>query len=204
MPVELLDCEQRSEEWYQARLGIATASNFKSVLAKGEGKTRLAYMRRLAAEIITGEPGETFESAAMVRGREMEAEARDFYTFMKDAEPVPVGFIRNGQKGCSPDSLLGDDGMLEIKTQRADLLIATILKDDFPPEHMHQCQGQLWVAEREWLDLVVYWPSMPLFVKRITRDPTHIGVLDSAVTTFNADLAEMVGKVKAFEKGPGN
>ena len=200
--IQILDCEQRSDEWYEARRGIPTASEFKAILSKGKGtapsKTRLSYMRRLAGEIITGSPGETFESAAMIRGREMEAEARDFYAFMHDAEPTPVGFIRNARKGCSPDSLLGDDGMLEIKTQRADLLIDTILKDGFPPEHRAQCQGQLWIAEREWLDLAVYWPGMPLFVKRAERDEQYIKDLSDAVDAFTEELDAMVEKVRQY------
>ena len=203
MTLVILECEQRSDQWYEARRGIPTASEFKAILSKGKGsapsKTRLSYMRRLAGEIITGSPGETFESQAMIRGREMEDEARNFYIFMRDAEPQYVGFIRNERKGCSPDSLLGDDGMLEIKTQRADLLIETILKDEFPPEHKAQCQGQLWVAERQWLDLIVYWPGMPLFVKRVERDDEYIKALSAAVDAFNEDLDAMVAKVRHYK-----
>lgn len=199
MSVEILDCDQRSEAWYLARMGLPTASEFKAILAQGKGLTRLSYMRRLAAEIVTQQPGETFESAAMIRGREMEAEARGFYAFMRDADPQTVGFIRNARKGCSPDSLLGNDGMLEIKTQRADLLIETILKDEFPSEHKAQCQGQLWIAEREWIDLAVYWPGMPFFVKRATRDDAYIAELDGAVETFNAELDAMVEKIRKYE-----
>jgi len=204
MTLEILDCEQRSEQWFAARCGLPTASEFKAILSKGRGdapsKTRLSYMRRLAGEIITGYPGETFESAAMIRGREMEDEARNFYKFMRDAEPQYVGFIRNGRKGCSPDSLLGDDGMLEIKTQRADLLIETILKDQFPPEHKAQCQGQLWVAERQWLDLCVYFTGMPMFVKRIERDEDYIKELSAAVDAFNEELDAMVEKVRNYSE----
>ena len=202
MTLEILACEQRSDEWYRARLGIPTASEFKAILSNGRkgepSKTRLSYMRRLAGEIITQQPGETFESAAMIRGREMEDEARNFYIFMRDAEPEYVGFIRNGRKGCSPDSLLSDDGMLEIKTQRADLLIETILKDEFPSEHKAQGQGQLWVAEREWLDLLVYWPGMPMFVKRINRDEKYIKGLSEAVDAFTEELDAMVEKARSY------
>lgn len=197
------DIEQGTDAWRQLRCGLPTASEFSSILAKGkngaESKTRLSYMRRLAAEIITRQPGETFESAAMVRGREMEAEARDFYAFMRDADPQAVGFIRNGRKGCSPDSLLGNDGMLEIKTQRADLLIETILKDEFPSEHKAQCQGQLWIAGREWIDIAVYWPGMPFFVKRATRDEAYIQELADAVSAFNNELDAMVEKIRKYE-----
>lgn len=198
MTLQILDCEQRSPDWWQARLGIPTASEFSKILAKGEGKTRASYMRRLAGEILTGEPAETFESAAMIRGREMEAEARESYRFVYGADPQPVGFIRNGAKGCSPDSLIGDDGMLEIKTQKAELLVKTILDDRFPPEHKAQVQGQLWVAERQWCDLCVFWPGLPLFVKRAERDEEYIKALAEAVERFNEELAEMVEQVQRY------
>lgn len=205
MTLEILDCEQRSAEWFMARCGLPTASEFDSILANGTkgkpSKTRQSYMRRLAAEIITGQPGETYESAAMARGRAMEPEARNYYSVLKDADPTPVGFVKNGRRGCSPDALLGDDGLLEIKTQRADLLVDTILKGEFPKEHVPQCQGQLWITEREWLDLIVYWPGMPPFVKRAYRDDAFIASLDKAVDRFLDELDAMVAKVRAFSTG---
>ncbi|GEC56812.1 hypothetical protein M2209_003185 [Bradyrhizobium elkanii] len=169
---------------------------FSAILAKGEGKTRRAYRNRLAAEIITGEPTETFTSPAMERGHIMEAEARDAYSFMMDADPTRVGFVKNGDKGCSPDSFLGDKGILEIKTQRGDLLVDTLLKNEFPPEHKAQCQGALWICEREWVDITVYWPNMPLFVKRAYRDDGYIANLAGAVAAFNEELTEVVHTIR--------
>jgi hypothetical protein len=196
--VEVIDCEQNSEEWFRARLGLPTASMFSDVLAKGEGKTRRSYMLRLAGEIITGEPTESFTSPAMERGKLMEDEARAMYEFLSDEPLERVGFIRNGDKGCSPDSLIGANAGLEIKTKRSDLLIDTILRDRFPPEHVAQCQGFLWVAEREWCDLVCYWPRLPLFVKRAYRDEPYIKTLASEVAKFNAELAETVEKIRRY------
>lgn len=201
--MEIFDFEQQSPEWFAARAGIPTASEFATVMAKGKGggesKTRRTYLLKLAGEIITGEPMDSYCNHHMERGRVMEAEARNFYAFMMDAEPQPVGFIRNGAKGCSPDSLLGNSGVLEIKTKLPHLLIDLILKDEFPPEHKAQCQGQLWVAEREWLDLVVYWPKLPLFVKRVGRDEDYIKTLATAVDSFNDELRQMVERVQAYE-----
>lgn len=196
--IEVFQMEQRSAEWYAARLGIPTASEFATVLAKGEGKTRGAYLRKLAGEILTGEPAENYTNGAMDRGRAMEAEARDCYAFMQDAEPELVGFIRNGDVGCSPDSLIGESGMLEIKTAAPHVLIELLRKDQFPPEHRAQCQGALWVAEREWIDIAIYWPRLPLFVKRATRDEQYIAELASAVAAFNAELAETVDMVRRY------
>lgn len=198
MSIQIIDCEQGSSEWHQARLGIPTASNFAKILAKGEGKTRRAYMLQLAAEIITGELGEQFTTPAMERGKVMEAEARELYTFVSNIVPERVGFIRRGLAGWSPDSLLGDKGALEIKTQRADLLIETILKDEFPPEHKAQCQGGLWVGERDWIELCVYWPKIPLFLKKVYRDDIYIKTLESEVERFTAELHDLVGRIRAY------
>ena len=199
------DCEQGSEDWFRARMGIPTASEFGTVLAPragSEGKMRRTYLHKLAGEIITGEPMERYGNAHMDRGHEMEAEARSLYAFMSDADPTQIGFLRNGQKGCSPDSLIGDAGVLEIKTKLPHLLIDCILKDDFPAEHKAQCQGALWVAEREWVDIAVYWPRMPLFVKRAYRDEEYISKLSDAIDAFNADLAAVVDRIKAYGVEP--
>jgi hypothetical protein len=193
------DIEQGSDQWFQARLGIPTASMFGAVMAKGEGKTRRSYLYKLAGECITMEPTEAFTNGWLDRGKVMEAEARDFYHFVQGGELRQVGFILNGDKGCSPDSLIGNDGGLEIKTQRADLLIETILKDQVPSEHMAQLQGNMWVSERQWWDLVVYWPKMPLFVKRVTRDEAYIKLLADEVAKFNADLRALVTRLRAIE-----
>lgn len=196
--IEILDCEQNSEEWYRARAGMPTASEFSTVMAKGEGKIRRTYMLKLAGEILTGEPMESYSNAHMERGKLMEAEARNLYSFMTDNEPRQVGFIRNGPKGCSPDSLIGNDGMLEIKTKLPHLMIETILRDDFPPEHKAQCQGALWVAERDFIDIAIYWPKLPLFTKRAYRDATYISNLASEVDRFNVELAQTVDKIRRY------
>ena len=204
--IERFDCDQGSLDWQLARLGLPTASMFDAVLAKGRGGaeslTRARYLRTLAAELITGEPGESFVTPAMERGKQMEAEAREFYAFVHDADPELVGFIKNGRAGCSPDALLGDDGTLEIKTKRGDILIDALLRDEFPAEHIPQCQGNLWVAEREWIDLACYWPGLPMLVKRAYRDEPYIKALAGEVARFNDELAAIVDRVKAYGSAP--
>lgn len=200
--LKIIDCEQSSPEWFAARLGLPTASMFATVMAKGKGGgeslTRKTYLLKLAGEIITGEPMDSYTNAHMERGKAMEDEARKLYAFMTDAEPQRVGFIVNGPKGCSPDSLLGDRGVLEVKTKLAHLTIECLLKDEFPPEHKAQCQGALWVSERDWIDIAVYWPKLPLFVKRATRDDIYIKQIADAVDQFNAELAETVERIRQF------
>jgi len=194
--IEVFNCEQGTPEWFECRLGIPTASMFSAVLAKGQGKTRRTYMLKLLGERMTGELQDNYSNGHMDRGKEMEDEARDAYAFMKDVEPESIGFIRNGEKGCSPDSLVGD-GLLEIKTKLPHLQLEVLDKDALPSEHKAQVQGQIWVAEREWCDFVSYWPKLPLFIKRIYRDDDYIKTLSEEVDRFLSDMSDLEGKIKA-------
>lgn len=197
MTVEIITCDQGTEEWRKARAGIPTASEFSTVMAKGEGKTRRTYMLKLAGEILTGEPMESYSNVHMERGKVMEDEARDLYTFIQGGDPIRVGFIRNGDKGCSPDSLIGDDGGLEIKTALPHIQIERLLKDELPAEHRAQVQGSMWVAERAHWDFVSYWPNLPLLCVRVYRDETYIAKLADEVARFNDELAATVELIRA-------
>ena len=201
--MQIVDCEQGSPEWFKARAGIPTASEFHTVMAKGksggESLTRKTYLLKLAGEIITGEPMESFTNAHMERGKAMEDEARDLYSFMTDSDPLRVGFVTNGKAGASPDSLIGDRGGLEIKTKLPHLLIDLLLKGEMPPEHKAQVQGCMWIAEREWWDFAAYWPKLPLFTKRIIRDDTYIRTIADAVDQFNDELDATVARLRAME-----
>lgn len=196
------DLIQGSEQWFAARLGIPTASMFATVMASGRGggesKTRATYMAKLAGEIITGEPAESFSNSHTERGNAQEAEARNLYAFTRDVEPQLVGFIRNGKKGASPDSLIDADGGLEIKCRLPHIQIETLFADKVPSENLAQCQGVLWVAEREWIDYVSYSPRMPLFVKRVHRDEDYIARLSEHVDMFNAELHRLVERVRSY------
>ena len=200
--IEVFSFEQCSPEWYAARLGLPTASEFHTVLAKGKNGgaslTRKTYLNKLAGEIITGEPAESYSNPFMERGKQMEVEARELYAFITDANLEQVGFVKNGNVGCSPDSLIGSDGALEIKTKTAHLLIDLLRKDEFPPEHEAQCQGVLWVTGREWIDIACYWPKLPLFVKRAYRNEGYIANLAGAVKQFTDELAQTVEMVRTY------
>ena len=202
MDVEIFDCEQGSPEWYACRLGIPTASEFDTILAKGKGggesKTRRTYMLKLAGERITGKPKYEYSDDHMERGKEMEQEARDLYAMVADADPIKVGFMRRGDAGCSPDSLIGDSGLLEIKTKLAHLQLECLLADNLPSEHRAQCQGQLWISGRQWLDFVSYWPGLPLFIKRVDRDEEYIRTLAAAVRAFNEEMHQLIARVQQY------
>jgi hypothetical protein len=196
--IEIINVPQNSPEWLAARLGIPTASRFKDILAKGEGKMRSKYLRELAGEIVTGQPTESFSNAHMEHGHEVEGQIRATYAFIHDVEPVQVGFVRNGRKGCSPDSFVGADGLFEAKRKLPHLWIECMERGSFPPEHVAQVQGQLWVTERAWCDLAVFFPGMPLLTYRAHRDESYIAGLVRAVDAFNEELDEVVARVRAY------
>lgn len=198
---QIIECDQGSSDWFLARLGIPTASEFQVVLspkAGKEGAGRQTYLRKLAGEIITGKPAESFQNSAMERGSAVEDTLRGEYALIYDVDPQRVGFIRHGDKGCSPDSLIGADGGLEIKSQAPHLLIETLLVDEVPTKFKAQVQGNLWIAEREWWDVAVGFPGMPMFIKRVYRDDAYIAALSSAVDSFNAELAAMVDRIRSY------
>lgn len=196
MSLEIFDCEQGSAEWHACRLGIPTASRFADILAKGEGKMRGRYLRDLAAERLRGTVEEdTYSNAHMERGRLQEDDARRLYAFMADVDPVRVGFIRAGRRGCSPDSLIGEDGGLEIKTALGHIQVERLQKGGLPSEHKAQVQGSLWVTGRTWWDFVSYSPGLPPLIVRVDRDDAYIADLAKAVDAFNAELDDLVSSL---------
>lgn len=202
--IQIIDCAQGSEDWFRARMGIPTASEFACVIRtkgrgdNGESKERTTYMRKLAGEILTGDPMASYSDADMERGKIMEEEARDLYSLLRDVEPELIGFIRNHDAGCSPDSLIGKDGGLEIKCALPHIQIDRLERDVLPPEHRAQVQGNIWLAEREWWDFASYCPRLPLFVKRVYRDDGYIATLAGAVNSFNEELAELVERIRSY------
>lgn len=200
---EIIDVEQNSDAWHEARRGIPTASEFSTLLMQGRGgassKTRRTYMLKLIGERLTGESADTVQTQAMQRGHEMEPEAADLYAMMYEAPVESVGFIRNHHYDCgaSPDRLVGEDGLLEIKTKVPHLQLDLLLAHEVPDEHADQIQGQIWLAEREWCDFVSYWPGLPLFVKRVYRDEEHIQRLRQAVEQFFDELLSLESRIRS-------
>lgn len=200
--MQIIDCEQGTPEWFAARAGIPTASMFHTVMAVGikggKSLTRIDYLNKLAGELLTGEPMENYVSADMERGKLMEDEARDLYAFQEGVEPQRVGFIKSGNKGASPDSLIGDKGGLEIKSAAAHVQIKRLLSGELPSEHKAQVHGNLWVCEREWWDFASYCPKLPLFVIRVYRDEEYIKKIANEVELFNIELQQTVEYIRRY------
>ncbi|WP_019221237.1 lambda exonuclease family protein [Bartonella senegalensis] len=208
MPI-MVDCIQGTEQWYQARKGVITASLFEMVMAqKKQGQKTSKYhavMRKLAGERITGKIVEEATTLSMRRGTELEPSARQLYATLTQSKPQSVGFVLadDRMKGFSPDAFIGTKGLLEIKTKKPEILIPHYTQKKFPAEHKAQCQGALWIAQREWIDLMLYWPDMPPLIKRAYRDEAYIRKLESEINRFNEDLEIMVQKIKDFKTGEG-
>ena len=202
--MQILTMPQGSPEWLTARLGRVTMSELKSLLVKGKGPGGLGagaitYMHQLIGERITGELAEPFQGNAHTRrGHELEGVARALYCDATgEPQPQEVGLILNHEVGYSPDSLVGANGLLEIKTKLPKFQIEVLLNGEIPDEHIPQCQGGLWVSEREWIDFVSYWPGMPLFIKRAYRDDIMIRTIAERVEAFHEETERRMSQVMA-------
>lgn len=204
MPEIFHDLEQGSEEWFAARAGLPTASEFKTVQASGKGGaesiTRAKYMRQLAGEILTGEPAPAgYSNDHMLRGQEQEDDARRLFSLITDYEPIRVGFVREGRAGCSPDSLIGEDAGLEIKCAIPAVQIERLQLGRLPPEHVAQVQGSLWVTGRQHWHFVSYCPRLPPLIVRVERDETYIANLANAVAAFNGEVDNIVQSIRTYQ-----
>ena len=191
---EILTMQQRSAEWFQARLGRVTASKFSEVMAKGRGSSpsarRQTYLNHLVAERISGELAENYTGGDAERGIAYEDEAIRAYEFQTDETVKRIGLVRNDLAGASPDGLVGDDGLVEVKAPRRHHYIRMVLSDDPAADYFPQIMGQLWLTERSWCDLCLYAPPLPLFVLRVPREDDYIANLATAVEAFEADVIE--------------
>jgi len=192
--------EQRTEEWFQARLGKVTASRVADVMAKtksGPSASRANYMADLIVERLTGQRVEGFTNAAMQWGTDTEPQARSAYEFLTDATVTEEGFCLHPsirEFGASPDGLVGDGGLLEIKCPNTASHLEVLLSGDVPGKYVTQMQAQMACTVRAWCDFVSFDPRMPgemqLFVKRVHRDERFIGQMEDEIAEFLGDLHE--------------
>ena len=206
---EYPDLEQGSDEWLTARRGIVTASvvgqlvTAKTIKVATNDYSR-ALTASLTAERITGYTEQTYMSDDMLRGTLDEPRARAKYS-ERYAPVVELGFmVRDDwgfQIGYSPDGLVGDDGLIEVKSRRQKKHLQTILADQVPPENMAQMQAGLLVSGREWCDYISYCGGMPMWVKRVRPDPVWQGAIVAAVDVFETAAGVMVAAYEQATKG---
>lgn len=197
--IQIIEGDQGDASWHEIRRGIPTASRYATLMAKkGDRSGRLTYLYQLAGERITGEPTESYSNEAMEAGKNDEPDLRRHYEFVRDCEIRQIAFVRNGKTGCSPDGLIGDDGVLEIKRTAPHLLIPMLLEPTkFPPKHFWQCQGALMVTGRAWCDLLVGHPRMPgKLLIRTERDEEAIQDLRNEIDVFDLELRRLVARLK--------
>lgn len=197
--------EQKSDEWYSARVGKVTASRVADVVAKtksGYSASRDNYMAQLVCERLTNKPAESYSNAAMQWGTETEPLARAAYEAKMDVLVDEVGFIDHPtivMSGASPDGLVGEDGLIEIKCPNTSTHIDTLLSQTVPKKYADQIFWQMACTGRQWCDFVSYDPRLPadlqLFIKRIPRDDQYIKLLEAEVIEFLTETAHKVAQL---------
>jgi putative phage-type endonuclease len=203
--------EQGSDEWHALRRGVITASTISllitSTVKPANNATSRTAIYKLLAERITGESESSFYNDDMMRGHMLEPGARDLYAKHTSREVRECGFVTrrtNGiQLGYSPDGLVGDDGIIEIKAPLPKKHLASMLSDSVPSEYVSQVQTGLAVTGRQWCDFISYAPGLPLFIKRVPRDEITIAQLVLAAQAAEEILAGlMVRYQEAAEQFP--
>lgn len=202
--------EQRTEEWHQARLGKVTASNLSNVTAStrsGESAYRRNYRLRLITERLTGKQTEFIINQAMQHGIDTEDEARDFYVF-KYNDVEEVGFIDHptiDMAGASPDGLVGDDGLIEIKCRQPHNHTETLISNQIPSNYKLQMFWQMACTGRRWCDYVSYCPSFPeelkMVVIRLEWNDEQIKLLEEEVIKFLTEVEDTIKFIKENNNG---
>lgn len=196
------DIQQGTPEWHALRLGKATASCFADVLAKGQGRMRANYLKRLIAEVLTGKPLETFKNRDTDRGQEQEPLGRWSYEIATGNAVDQVAFIAHDSvdAGCSPDGLIvGKRRGAEIKCVIPTVQVETILAGGYPSEHKAQIQGSMWITGFEEWDFCSYSPDMPehlrMYIYTVPRDAAYIKALEAEVQRFLKDRDEALARL---------
>lgn len=204
----IIDCDQGSEAWFAARLGKVSASRVADVVAKtktGWGASRANYAADLIAERLTGVKAESYSNAAMQWGTDNEPAARKAYEFMAGNGVMTVGIVLHpsiSMSCASPDGLVGDDGLVEIKCPNTATHLETLLGAPVADKYVKQMNWQMACAGRAWCDFVSFDPRLPgemsLHITRIARDDALIKSLEADVSVFLSEIADKVARLKSL------
>lgn len=199
--------DQRTPEWFAARLGKVTGSRVADLMAKtksGYSASRANYMAELICERLTGEQAERFSNAAMQWGTDCEPQAREAYAFLTDAEVLEAGLVIHpaiADFGASPDGLIGDAGLIEIKCPNTATHIETLLSETVPAKYVTQMQAQMACTGRAWCDFVSFDPRLPadmqIWVKRVHRDGAFIADMEAEIAAFLSELNQKLDALRA-------
>lgn len=197
------DVEQGTDAWDYLRMGIPTSSKFDKILTPGGKPSRQweAYAHHLIAERYCNRPINSYTSPAMENGKMIEEDAALDYEAQFNLDTQKIGFVTtdDGQVGCSPDRLVGDDGLLEIKCPLPGTQIGYLLTGKIDQEYYPQLQGQLYVTGRQWVDIRGFNPELPRSTIRVVRDPVFIACLEEQLFQFNFYLRECMNKIAEMQ-----
>jgi hypothetical protein len=202
------EIEQGTPEWHELRRGVLTSTAIKTLITPtrklaDNDKTR-AHVYEVAAQRITGRTENTFLSFDMMRGHTEEIISRDLYSHHY-AQVTECGFITNDSLGVtvgySPDGLVGEDGIIEIKSAKARIQVERITDGGIPNEHYAQVQTGLWVTGREWCDFISYSNGMRMMVVRIKADPDYHALIEEAAKSFEAKVADVIAHYELNSDG---
>ena len=199
--MRIINVEQRSPEWFEARLGVPTSSNFAKIITmSGKPSTQSKnYMYKLAGEKVSKVIEDSYQNAAMARGIELEDEARQMYQIVSGNAVEEVGFcITEGDMicGASPDGLMGDDGLIEIKCPAVHTHVGYLMDNKLPSEYFQQVQGQLLVTGRKYCDFVSYFPGIKPLIIKVERDEDFLKLLKVELTMFCGKLNMTIKQLK--------
>jgi hypothetical protein len=200
------DVAQYSEEYDRLRLGIPTSSNFhKIVTPQGNpSKQWREYACVLIAERILQHRIEFYNSPAMERGLIVEAEAADWYEFDHDVNVQRIGFITDDERtmGCSPDRLVGDAGLLEIKAPLPQTQVGYWISGELSERFRPQLQGQLYITQRSWVDILCWHDVLPKLIMRVEPDEKFIKALGRELRIFNYFVEGVMEKIRGTSELP--
>ena len=196
----ILDCKQLDETWWKAKCGLPSAGSFDQIVtSKGEpSKQKQKYLYQLAGELVSGIKPESYTNQAMLRGIEMESEARKYFEFVNDVEVNQVGLVyydEQKQFSCSPDGLLEDAG-LEIKCPLIHTHVGYLLENKLPTDYFQQVQGSMFVTGFNFWNFLSYYPGLPSLMIQVERDEKFIEKLKAEISKFCFELAEITTKLQ--------
>lgn len=198
--MRITHAEQGTEEWLNNRLGCPSGSGFdKLITATGKPSTQAeGYINQLIAEKLTGRTTEIKTTEWMIRGNELEPDARNYYELATDNTVTEIGFCKHDQfeAGVSPDGTIGSDGLIEIKCPAPATHVAYLRAGKLPTKYKQQVQGQIWIMEADWCDFVSFHPTMPVLITRVMRDQTYIDLLAAEVEKACETIETQYQKLK--------
>jgi len=195
--MQIYNFEQGSEEWFKVRLGKLTASNAQAIASNGAGLDTLIFEK--VAELMTGKMKESYTNIDIERGNELEKMARNSYELETGIIVKQVGFIElNEFVGCSPDGLIAEDGLQEIKCKNDSNFARFLYDRKIDTEHVWQMQMQLFVTGRQYVDYVLYNPNFPkpIIITKVMRDEVSISKLNVGIMTGVAKIKSILEKIK--------